>query len=221
MGKEGTRMALLSVENLGKNFGEKVIFDHVSFELKSGECLFLSGSSGSGKTTLLRCICLLERASRGEIVLDGQNITNLNKNVEIGKIRRKIGFVFQNLSLWEHLTVLENVSLPIRLQKQLSRADTNLKANSILESLDISDKANEYPVRLSGGQRQRLAIARALTTTPDILMLDEVFSNLDAGNSKNVIEIIYELLQENMSIILVSHNQSVLPSDLIANKLNL
>lgn len=214
-------MALLSVENLGKNFGEKVIFDHVSFELKSGECLFLSGSSGSGKTTLLRCICLLERASRGEIVLDGQNITNLNKNVEIGKIRRKIGFVFQNLSLWEHLTVLENVSLPIRLQKQLSRADTNLKANSILESLDISDKANEYPVRLSGGQRQRLAIARALTTTPDILMLDEVFSNLDAGNSKNVIEIIYELLQENMSIILVSHNQSVLPSDLIANKLNL
>ena len=167
----------ISVKNLKKNFGSLEVLKDISLEVAEGEVVVLIGPSGSGKSTLLRCLNQLEKATSGQIVIDGFDVTD--KHTDINKVRENIGMVFQHFNLFNHLNVLRNMTLaPVHL-KTLSKEDANNKAMQLLERVGLSDKAGAYPSQLSGGQKQRVAIARALEMNPDIMLFDEPTSALD------------------------------------------
>ncbi|MEL6159890.1 MAG: ATP-binding cassette domain-containing protein [Cyanobacteria bacterium J06627_32] len=205
---------LLRVECISKTVNRTRILDNVSFTLDAGESMLVKGESGCGKTTLLRCIASLEQIDTGQITLNGQIISHSNhdraRNTQTG-----IGMVFQQLFLWPHMTVLENVALPLRLQRRKGRKDrkiANENARHQLSKLGIEDKARDYPSQLSGGQKQRVALARALALSPQILLLDEITASLDPGTAHTVVEIIEDLIMSGTSVIWVTH--SVLPSSI-------
>ncbi len=186
----------LSVVNVAKKF-ENVIFKNVSFTIERGESLTILGFSGSGKSTLLRIICGLEKPSEGEVYLDNKSIEE-----QVGKVV----LVFQNYALWPHLTVLENVLLPLKY-KGFTKDQAIKKAKSSLALLQISQLADKYPNQISGGQQQRVALARALAFEPDFVLLDEPFANLDPALRRNAVVDIkkyFEMLK--IGSILVTHN---------------
>ena len=177
-------MSILNVEGIYKKFGRTEVLKGVSFSMEQGEVLSILGSSGSGKTTLLRCINFLERADSGKITVDGEVIFDAtdnkkHSNAEIRKAQLNFGMVFQSYALFPHLTVKENIGFGLKLRKEKKEV-IETKVQAILESTDLSDYAERYPKQLSGGQRQRVALARALVIEPQLLLLDEPLSNLDA-----------------------------------------
>lgn len=158
----------ISVKNLKKNFGSLEVLKDISLEVTEGEVVVLIGPSGSGKSTLLRCLNQLEKATSGQIVIDGYDVTD--KRTDINKVRENIGMVFQHFNLFNHLNVLKNMTLaPVHL-KTLSKEEAQNKAVQLLERVGLADKALAYPSQLSGGQKQRVAIARALEMNPDIML---------------------------------------------------
>lgn len=193
----------ISVKNLKKNFGSLEVLKDISLEVTEGEVVVLIGPSGSGKSTLLRCLNQLEKATSGQIVIDGYDVTD--KHTDINKVRENIGMVFQHFNLFNHLNVLKNMTLaPVHL-KTLSKEEAQNKAMQLLERVGLADKAQAYPSQLSGGQKQRVAIARALEMNPDIMLFDEPTSALDPEMVGEVLAVMKELARGGMTMMVVTH----------------
>lgn len=193
----------ISVKNLKKNFGSLEVLKDISLEVTEGEVVVLIGPSGSGKSTLLRCLNQLEKATSGQIVIDGFDVTD--KHTDINKVRKNIGMVFQHFNLFNHLNVLKNMTLaPVHL-KTLTKEEAGDKALQLLERVGLADKAQAYPSQLSGGQKQRVAIARALEMNPDIMLFDEPTSALDPEMVGEVLAVMKELARDGMTMIVVTH----------------
>lgn len=193
----------ISVRNLKKNFGSLEVLKDISLEVTEGEVVVLIGPSGSGKSTLLRCLNQLEKATSGQIVIDGFDVTD--KHTDINKVRENIGMVFQHFNLFNHLNVLKNMTLaPVHL-KTLSKEEAGNKAMQLLERVGLADKAQAYPSQLSGGQKQRVAIARALEMNPDIMLFDEPTSALDPEMVGEVLAVMKELARDGMTMVVVTH----------------
>ena len=193
----------ISVKNLKKSFGSLEVLKDISLEVTEGEVVVLIGPSGSGKSTLLRCLNQLEKATSGQIMIDGFDVTD--KHTDINKVRENIGMVFQHFNLFNHLNVLKNMTLaPVHL-KRLSKEDAKSRALQLLERVGLSDKAQAYPSQLSGGQKQRVAIARALEMNPDIMLFDEPTSALDPEMVGEVLAVMKELARDGMTMMVVTH----------------
>jgi polar amino acid transport system ATP-binding protein len=196
----------VSLKGVTKRFGDLEVLRRVDLEVGEHNVVCLIGASGSGKSTLLRCINLLERVEEGEIVVDGQLVTN--GKVDVNALRRKIGIVFQAYNLFPHMTVLQNVSLGPRKVRRLDRQQAHTAAMELLVRIGLEDKADEYPDRLSGGQQQRVAIARALAMNPKILLLDEITSALDPQLVSEVLNLVRSLTEVGMTMIIATHEMS-------------
>jgi len=196
----------VSLKGVTKRFGDLEVLRRVDLDVNEHNVVCLIGASGSGKSTLLRCINLLERVEEGEIVVDGQLVTN--GKVDVNALRRKIGIVFQAYNLFPHMTVLQNVSLGPRKVRGLDRQQTRATAMELLVRIGLEDKADEYPDRLSGGQQQRVAIARALAMNPKVLLLDEITSALDPQLVSEVLNLVRSLTEVGMTMIIATHEMS-------------
>ena len=192
---------ILEFENVSKYYEDELVFNNVNLKVKKGEVISLVGKSGSGKSTLLKCINCLENIDNGKIKFKGIDISEMS-TVEL---RQKIGIVFQDYNLFEHLTVLDNLIIGLIKIKGYSKKESIYKALNILKQIDLIDKKDKYPDELSGGQKQRVAIARTLLMEPDIILLDEPTSALDKEMKDSVLELINELIDEGMTLIVVSH----------------
>lgn len=197
---------LLSVSNLVKKFGDTLVLDSVSLEVKKGEVCAILGPSGCGKSTFLRCINGLESINGGSITFNGEVINAANDSkINWSKIRQKIGMVFQSYELFPHLSVLDNILLaPCKAQKR-KKEEVTTQAIKLLERVGLAHKKDSYPKELSGGQKQRVAIVRALCMNPEMMLFDEVTASLDPEMVKEVLEVIKELATQGMTMILVTH----------------
>lgn len=194
---------MIHVNNLYKSFGKNDVLKGINEHIKKGEVVVVIGPSGSGKSTFLRCLNLLEEPTSGEIVFEGNSITD--KKVDINKIREKMGMVFQQFNLFPHKTVLENLTIaPIKV-KGISKAEAEKKAFELLERVGLTDKAKAYPSSLSGGQKQRIAIARALAMEPDVMLFDEPTSALDPEMVGEVLSVMKDLAKDGMTMVVVTH----------------
>jgi polar amino acid transport system ATP-binding protein len=193
----------LHVDGLWKSFGELTVLKGIDLEVAEHEVIALIGASGSGKSTLLRCINLIEPIDAGRILIEGEEITA--KGVDVNRIRRRIGIVFQAFNLFPHMSVLDNVTLAPRKVLGRSRADAEREAGALLERFGLAPKAGDLPDRLSGGQQQRVAIVRALAMQPDLLLLDEVTSALDPELVAEVLDVIRELAAGGMTMLIATH----------------
>jgi polar amino acid transport system ATP-binding protein len=196
----------LLVDGVHKSFGPVEVLRGVDLALQEHEVVCLIGASGSGKSTLLRCVNLLEPIDAGRIVVEGQEITG--RNVDVNRIRRRIGIVFQAYNLFPHMSVMRNVTLAPALALKKSRAEAEAEATRLLERFGLADKRNDYPDSLSGGQQQRVAIVRALAMQPDLMLLDEVTSALDPELVAEVLEVIRELAAGGMTMLIATHEMS-------------
>jgi polar amino acid transport system ATP-binding protein len=196
----------LGIEGLHKSFGSLEVLRGIDLVVNEHEVVCLIGASGSGKSTLLRCINLLEPIDAGRIVLAGQEISA--DGVDLDRIRRRIGIVFQAFNLFPHMSVLDNVTLGPRRVLKVPRVQAEADATELLARFGLADKRNEVPDRLSGGQQQRVAIVRALAMKPDILLLDEVTSALDPELVAEVLNVIRELAASGMTMIIATHEMS-------------
>jgi polar amino acid transport system ATP-binding protein len=194
---------MITVENLSKNFGELAVLQGINAQINKGEVISIIGPSGTGKSTFLRCLNLLETPSNGRIVIDGVDI--LKKGVNVPRLRQKMGMVFQSFNLYEHLTVLQNLTLgPIKL-RGVSKKEAEKKARELLKVVGLSEKENNYPDELSGGQKQRVAIARCLAMEPEIILFDEPTSALDPTMISEVLAVIRRLAKDGMTMAIVTH----------------
>jgi len=193
----------LEVAGLHKSFGKLEVLRWIDVELEEHEVVCLIGASGSGKSTLLRCINLLEPIDSGRIVVRGEEITA--PAVDVNRLRRGIGIVFQSFNLFPHMSVLANITLAPRKALGLSREAAEARADELLARFGLADKREEYPDRLSGGQQQRVAIVRALAMQPGLLLLDEVTSALDPELVAEVLQVIRELAGEGMTMLIATH----------------
>jgi polar amino acid transport system ATP-binding protein len=195
--------AAVRIHGLYKSFGENEVLKGIDLEVDRHEVVCLIGASGSGKSTLLRCINLLEPIDDGRIFIRDDEITA--HGVDVDRIRRRIGIVFQAFNLFPHMSVLENVTLAPRKVLKRPKADAEQEATELLERFGLADKRLEYPDRLSGGQQQRVAIVRALAMEPDLLLLDEVTSALDPELVAEVLNVIRELASGGMTMVIATH----------------
>jgi len=193
----------LSIQGLHKSFGQLEVLRGIDLEVAEHEVIALIGASGSGKSTLLRCINLIEPIDAGRVLIEGDEITA--KGVDVDRIRRRIGIVFQAFNLFPHMSVLDNVTLAPRKVLRRSRRDAERDATALLERFGLAEKARDLPDRLSGGQQQRVAIVRALAMKPDLLLLDEVTSALDPELVAEVLDVIRELASGGMTMVIATH----------------
>jgi len=191
------------MKGVSKWFGQLCVLDKIDLDVAEHNVVCLIGASGSGKSTLLRCLNRLEHVEEGEIVVDGQQITDPKLDVNV--LRRKVGIVFQAYNLFPHMTVLQNVMLAPRKAGGLSRDGAESQARALLRRIGLEPKADEYPDRLSGGQQQRVAIVRALAMGPKVLLLDEITSALDPQLVSYVLALVRELAESGMTMILATH----------------
>jgi len=197
---------MLRADQVRKSFGEHEVLKGIDLEIAQGEVICLIGASGSGKSTLLRCLNLLEQVDDGDIWLEDQEITD--PRVDVDKVRRSVGIVFQAYNLFPHLSVLENIVLgPVKVLGD-KRADAGDRAVELLERIGLADKANAYPDALSGGQQQRVALVRAMAMRPKVLLLDEITSALDPMLVGDVLDVIRSLRAEGMTIVMATHEMS-------------
>ena len=193
---------MIQIKGLNKYFGDLHVLKDVNLNVKAGEKLVVIGPSGSGKSTLIRCVDFLEEPTSGEVIIDG---TPLTKKNHLEMARKYSSMVFQQFNLYPNMTVLGNLTLaPIKLQKK-SKEEANKIAMAALERVGLAAKAGEYPQNLSGGQQQRVAIARALCTKQPIILFDEPTSALDPEMVQEVLDVMIELAQENITMICVTH----------------
>jgi polar amino acid transport system ATP-binding protein len=193
----------IEVQDLYKSFGDLEVLRGIDFVVDHGEVVCVIGPSGSGKSTLLRCVNRLEEATSGRILIEGEDITDPDADVDA--LRSRIGMVFQSFNLFPHLTVLRNLTLPQRRVKKRSKKDADRIARQTLEKVGLSDKLDAYPAHLSGGQQQRVAIARALSMQPDMMLFDEPTSALDPELVGEVLAVMKDLAAEGMTMMVVTH----------------
>ena len=197
---------MLEVKNLKKKFDKNIVLKDIDIKIEKGERLAIIGPSGCGKSTFLRCLNMLENPTSGKIIFDGETITD--KGVDLSIIRRKMGMVFQQFNLFPHLTVLDNITLvPVKLGI-LSEKDAKKEALNLLESIDLKDKANNYPNELSGGQKQRVAIVRTLIMNPEVILFDEPTSALDPEMVFEVLDLIMKIADKGITMVMVSHEMN-------------
>ena len=194
---------VLKVEGLEKSYSNKKVLNGVSFEIDKGQIKVICGSSGSGKSTLLRCLNLLTQPDKGRVWLEGEEITK--KAHDVNKVRQKIGFVFQEFNLFNHLTALRNVCIALEVVKKMGKDEAKTLGMKELERVNLADEAHKYPAELSGGQKQRVAIARALAMNPVIMFYDEPTSALDPHLIGEVLDVMKKLAQEKLTSIVVTH----------------
>lgn len=194
---------MIRINGLRKDFGENRVLRGITNEIKKGEVVVVIGPSGSGKSTFLRCLNLLEATTAGEIIFEGQTITD--PTIDINKIRTKIGMVFQQFNLFPHKTAVENIMMSPILVKKVPREEAYQKAVSLLNMVGLAAKETAYPSSLSGGQQQRIAIARALAMEPDVMLFDEPTSALDPEMVGEVLAVMKQLASEGMTMVIVSH----------------
>ena len=193
---------MIQIKGLNKYFGDLHVLKDIDLTVKAGEKVVIIGPSGSGKSTLIRCVDYLEEPTSGEVVIDG---TPLTKKNHLEMARKYSSMVFQQFNLYPNMTVLGNLTLaPIKLQKK-SKEEATKTAMAALERVGLAQKAGEYPQNLSGGQQQRVAIARALCTKQPIILFDEPTSALDPEMVQEVLDVMVELAQENITMICVTH----------------
>ena len=194
---------LIEVKGLKKNFGALEVLKGIDETIHKGEVVSIIGPSGSGKSTFLRCLNLLEKPSSGQVIFEGVDIAD--KKINIDHHRQKIGMVFQHFNVFPHLTVLENITITPTLEKKVPQKEAEDKAMKLLKKVGLEEKAHEYPIQLSGGQKQRLAIVRAMTMEPDVMLFDEPTSALDPEMVKDVLEVIQQLAEGGMTCVIVTH----------------
>ena len=195
--------AMIEIIDMHKWFGEFHVLNGINLTIRKQERIVICGPSGSGKSTLIRCINRLEEHQRGQIIVDGIELTNNIKNIE--KVRAEVGMVFQHFNLFPHLTIIENLSLgPIWVRKT-PKKEAEETAMHFLEKVQIADQAMKYPGQLSGGQQQRVAIARSLCMSPRVMLFDEPTSALDPEMIKEVLDVMIDLAREGMTMIVVTH----------------
>ena len=194
---------MISVKNLTKSFGDHVVLRDITEHIAVGEKVVIIGPSGSGKSTFLRCMNLLEVPTSGQIIFDGQDITD--PHADINKIREHMGMVFQHFNLFANLSVEQNLTLaPVKL-KLMDKEQAHAEAQELLKRVGLPDKADAYPAQLSGGQKQRIAIARSLMMKPKMMLFDEPTSALDPEMVGEVLEIMKELAHDGMTMAVVTH----------------
>jgi polar amino acid transport system ATP-binding protein len=200
---DGDAAPALSVQGLTKSFGDLEVLRGIDLDVARHEVVALIGASGSGKSTLLRCINLIEPIDGGRILVEGVEITA--RGVQVDRIRRRIGIVFQSFNLFPHMSVLDNITLAPRKVLRTPAPSAEAEATRLLERFGLADKRLEYPDRLSGGQQQRVAIVRALAMQPDLLLLDEVTSALDPELVAEVLDVVRELAAGGMTMVIATH----------------
>jgi general L-amino acid transport system ATP-binding protein len=194
---------MIRIVEMHKWYGQFHVLKNINLTVNKGERIVVCGPSGSGKSTLIRCINRLEEHQRGQIIVDGTELTGDLKHIE--QIRREVGMVFQHFNLFPHLTVLENCTLAPIWVRKMPRAEAEDIARSYLERVKIPEQADKYPGQLSGGQQQRVAIARSLCMNPAIMLFDEPTSALDPEMIKEVLDVMIELARDGMTMICVTH----------------
>ena len=194
---------MISIKNLVKSYGKKEVLKSLSTVIEDGKVVVVIGPSGSGKSTFLRCLNKLEQVNGGQIFFNDVQITD--ENVDIDKIRQKIGMVFQHFNLFPHKSIIDNITLaPINLGIMNKKESEDL-ALDLLEKMGLKDKANSYPASLSGGQKQRVAIARALAMKPEVMLFDEATSALDPEMVGEVLNVMKSLAKDGMTMVVVTH----------------
>jgi len=194
---------ILSGRSIFKRYGGLEVLSGVNIDVEKGSTKVIIGPSGSGKSTLLRILGLLEEPDRGEVYFEGVNV--YREKVDLNRLRSKIGFVFQEPSLFRHLTALDNVALGLRVVLKMDKEKARRKAMEILELVHLERWAHHYPAQLSGGQQQRVGIARALAMDPDIILFDEPTASLDIELTWEVIDVMKELSREGITMLVVTH----------------
>ena len=194
---------LIDVQQLSKRFGELTVLNNISTQIRKGEVVCVIGPSGSGKSTFLRCLNLLEKPTDGHILVEEKDITDPKADVD--KLRQKMGMVFQQFNLFPHMSILDNLTLaPMKLLHR-SRAEAEKEALELLERVGLQEKAHNFPLQLSGGQQQRVAIVRALAMHPDVMLFDEPTSALDPEMVGEVLQVMKQLAEEDMTMVVVTH----------------
>ncbi|MGA0562295.1 amino acid ABC transporter ATP-binding protein [Ancylobacter sp. VNQ12] len=204
---------IIDVRGVWKRFGSAEVLKGIDLTIAKSEVTCIIGPSGSGKSTLLRCIAFLEEYSDGEIYIEGELLGFSLENgkrrrvsdSEVARVRRNVGFVFQQFNLWPHMTALENVAMPLKLARGIAREDATKRARAMLEKVGLSARAEAYPSQLSGGQQQRVGIARALAMEPHIMLFDEPTSALDPELVGEVLQVMRDLAREGMTMAVVTH----------------
>ncbi len=194
---------LIEVKGLDKSFADNHVLRGVDYSIKKGDKIVVIGPSGSGKSTFLRCLNLLEKPSGGEIIFEGNTITD--PKCDVDKVRQKMGMVFQHFNLFNNLTILKNITLAPVMLKKMSKAEAEEEAYRLLDMVNLRDKADSYPSQLSGGQKQRIAIVRALAMKPDVMLFDEPTSALDPEMVGDVLEVMKDLADKGMTMVVVTH----------------
>ena len=193
----------IEIKGLHKNFGQLEVLKGIDFRVAMGEVVCVIGPSGSGKSTLLRCVNKLEEATSGTILIEGEDITDPDTDTDA--VRRKIGIVFQRFNLFNHMSVLDNVTIAQRKVLGRSKEEAERIGLENLEKVGVSEKIDVFPRRLSGGQQQRVAIARALSMEPDMMLFDEATSALDPELVGEVLGVMRKLAEEGMTMLVVTH----------------
>ena len=204
---------MIKLENISKSFainGKTVeAVKDVSLAIRQGEIFGIIGFSGAGKSTLVRCINLLEKPEKGQVIIDGEDITHY-EGKELRHVRQKIGMIFQHFNLMPSRTVFENIELPLKLTK-LSASERSQKIKKLLDLVGLSDKAQSYPSQLSGGQKQRVAIARALANDPKVLLCDEATSALDPQTTHSILQLLKEVnTRLGITVVVITHQMEVI-----------
>ena len=194
---------LIRISNVNKFFGDFQALKNINLKIYKGERIVICGPSGSGKSTLIRCMNRLESHNDGQIVIEGNELTDDIR--DINAVRREVGMVFQSFNLFPHMTVLKNLIIAQRLVRKTSKKDAIQIAMNLLERVKIPEQANKYPIQLSGGQQQRVAIARALCMKPKIILFDEPTSALDPEMINEVLDVMIDLANDGMTMICVTH----------------
>ncbi|WP_067052522.1 amino acid ABC transporter ATP-binding protein [Methanofollis ethanolicus] len=199
----GADKYILRVEEIHKAYGDREVLKGVSFAVRKGETKVFIGPSGTGKSTLLRCINQLTLPDQGRVFLNDEEVTN--SGARINYFRQKIGMVFQNFYLFDHLTAVRNVEVALLKVKKMDAASAREKALAELRRVGMEDWADHYPAELSGGQAQRVSIARALAMDPDVILFDEPTSALDPELTREVLEVMKNLARQGMTMLVVTH----------------
>lgn len=194
---------MIIVKDLEKRFGDLEVLKKIDCHIKPGECVVVIGPSGSGKSTFLRCLNRLEEPTSGEIIFDGKSVTD--RSHDINKIRQKLSMVFQHFNLFNHLTVMQNLTLAPVKQKLMTEEEAEKRAMELLTRVGLAEKAESYPAQLSGGQKQRVAIARSLAMNPKAILFDEPTSALDPEMVGEVLDVMKALAKDGMTMVVVTH----------------
>ena len=196
---------MLKFKNVSKKYKNTTILENINFEINKGEVVSIIGKSGCGKSTLMKCINRLESIDDGVIYFENKDISSL----DLLKLRQKIGIVFQEYNLFEHLTVLQNLTIGLIKIKNISEEVAKKQAMAMLKKIKLTDKSDNYPDELSGGQKQRVAIARTLLMKPKLILLDEPTSALDKEIKQEVINLIIKMAKDDMTLLIVSHEEKL------------